>query len=97
VRAVEAVAEPVDQEPWNFDDRMIAELTVRKGMARLEPLHREVVELVDISGFHYAEAAEILGIPIGTVMSRLSRARLALLEAVGGNVHSLEAQRRRKS
>lgn len=97
VRAAEAAAEPVGQEPWHFDDRMIAELTVRQGMARLEPLHREVVELVDISGFRYAEAADILGIPIGTVMSRLSRARLALLEAIGGNVHSLEAQRRRKS
>lgn len=37
--------------------------------------HRQVVELVDIDGLTYAEAAEALGVPVGTVMSRLHRAR----------------------
>ncbi len=37
--------------------------------------HQEVVMLVDIDGLTYAEAAEFLGIPVGTVMSRLHRAR----------------------
>ena len=36
---------------------------------------RSVVELVDIDGLSYAEAAEVLDIPVGTVMSRLHRAR----------------------
>lgn len=36
---------------------------------------RRVVELIDIDGLNYAEAAETLGIPVGTVMSRLHRAR----------------------
>ena len=36
---------------------------------------RRVVELVDIDGLSYPEAAEVLGIPVGTVMSRLHRAR----------------------
>ena len=36
---------------------------------------RRVVELVDIDGLSYTEAAEVLGIPVGTVMSRLHRAR----------------------
>lgn len=36
---------------------------------------RQVVELVDIDGLTYAEAAEAIGIPVGTVMSRLHRAR----------------------
>ncbi len=36
---------------------------------------RAVVELVDIDGLTYAEAADVLDIPVGTVMSRLSRAR----------------------
>lgn len=37
--------------------------------------HRQVVELVDVDGLTYAEAAEVLGVPVGTVMSRLHRAR----------------------
>lgn len=37
--------------------------------------HRPVVQLIDINGLSYAEAAGVLGIPAGTVMSRLHRAR----------------------
>lgn len=40
--------------------------------------HRSVVMLVDVQGYDYNEAAEILGLPLGTVKSRLSRARNAL-------------------
>jgi RNA polymerase sigma-70 factor, ECF subfamily len=40
--------------------------------------HRAVVVLVDIDGLAYQEAADVLGIPTGTVMSRLHRARARL-------------------
>jgi RNA polymerase sigma-70 factor (ECF subfamily) len=40
--------------------------------------HRDVVLLVDVHGYDYAEAATMLGLPLGTVKSRLSRARAAL-------------------
>jgi RNA polymerase sigma-70 factor (ECF subfamily) len=40
--------------------------------------HRNVVLLVDVQGYDYAEAAELLNLPLGTVKSRLSRARSAL-------------------
>ena len=40
--------------------------------------HRDVVLLVDVHGYDYTEAAEMLGLPLGTVKSRLSRARSAL-------------------
>jgi RNA polymerase sigma-70 factor (ECF subfamily) len=46
---------------------------------RLPPEQREIIYLVCVEGFSYNEAAEMLSLPLGTVMSRLSRARVALL------------------
>ena len=51
---------------------------VRSAIDRLPLGQRQVVTLVDLQGFSYAEVAEVLEIPIGTVMSRVCRARLAL-------------------
>lgn len=48
---------------------------VRKAISRLPEGQRMVVTLVDLEGFSYVEVANILNIPIGTVMSRLCRAR----------------------
>lgn len=48
---------------------------VTQCLASLPERHRQVVKLVDIDGLSYAEAAEVIGVPIGTVMSRLHRAR----------------------
>jgi RNA polymerase sigma-70 factor (ECF subfamily) len=53
---------------------------VRLAIARLPEGQRQVVTLVDLEGFSYVEAAEILDVPIGTIMSRLCRARQALKE-----------------
>ncbi len=39
---------------------------------------RQVVDLIDVSELSYQEAGEVLGVPVGTVMSRLSRARKRL-------------------
>jgi len=51
---------------------------VRQAIARLPLGQRQVVTLVDLEGCSYAEVGEALEIPIGTVMSRLCRARQAL-------------------
>ena len=83
--------------PWYFDDRLLDDLAVREALGQLDDLYREVVLLVDIQGFRYIEAAEILHVPVGTVMSRLSRSRRMLLEIIGGNVQALENARRRRS
>lgn len=95
VRADYAASAFEDTPVWNHDDRVISEIGVRQGLALIDPAFREIVELVDIQGFSYAEAAEILHVPLGTVMSRLSRARLALLECLGGTVRSVENEQRR--
>ncbi|MGH9229927.1 MAG: RNA polymerase sigma factor [Acidimicrobiales bacterium] len=49
--------------------------TVEDAVARLPTRFRHVVELVDIDGLSYQDAANALGVPVGTVMSRLHRAR----------------------
>ena len=56
----------------------IARGEVVEAIEKLSPLHREVVLLVDVEGFSYKDAAQTLGVPIGTVMSRLHRARQQL-------------------
>jgi len=52
--------------------------TVRQAVRSLPIPQRQVVTLVDLEGFTYASVAEILEIPVGTVMSRLCRGRRAL-------------------
>lgn len=49
--------------------------TVEDAVAALPARFRRVVELVDIAGLTYQDTADALGIPVGTVMSRLHRAR----------------------
>jgi RNA polymerase sigma-70 factor, ECF subfamily len=58
-------------------ERMSQDSIVR-ALAELQPQFRDVVVLVDIGDFTYADAAQILDVPIGTVMSRLHRGRRAL-------------------
>lgn len=53
---------------------------VRRAMSQLPVEQRTVLMLVCVDGMSYKEAAEVLGIPVGTIMSRLSRARQDLHE-----------------
>jgi RNA polymerase sigma-70 factor, ECF subfamily len=52
-------------------------------VAGLPEEHRDVLAAVDVAGLTYAEAAQALAIPVGTVMSRLSRARQRVAEVLG--------------
>ena len=52
--------------------------SVRSAIATLPFKHRQIITLVDIENFSYAEVANIIDIPQGTVMSRLNRARKSL-------------------
>src|SRR5262249_41706019 len=53
---------------------------LQSALERLPVHFREVILLCDVEGMSYQEIAEIIGIPIGTVMSRLSRARRSMRE-----------------
>lgn len=55
---------------------------VRMAFERLPPAMREIVFLVDVMGLSYAEAATVIDVPHGTVMSRVSRARRTLLAKI---------------
>jgi RNA polymerase sigma-70 factor (ECF subfamily) len=69
-----------ESEPPN-EERVIAKLSqgsIVDALAHVPHDFRDVLVLVDIGEFSYAEAAQILDIPIGTVMSRLHRARRIL-------------------
>ena len=56
---------------------------VSQAIDRLPADQQVLIALVCVDGLSYKEAAEILEVPIGTVMSRLARARRALYEATG--------------
>lgn len=65
---------------------------VREAVAHLPLGQRQVLTLVDLEEFSYAEVAGILGIPVGTVMSRLSRARASLKNLLGPAMQQPTAQ-----
>lgn len=57
-------------------------VAVQRAIERLPVAYREVLLLADLEELRYAEIADTLRVPIGTVMSRLSRARRAVREAL---------------
>jgi RNA polymerase sigma-70 factor (ECF subfamily) len=71
---------------------------VRRAVDRLPPDQRAALLLVTVEGLSYREAAEVVQVPVGTIMSRLARARMALqaqLEAgagIGRSRNDVEAQ-----
>ncbi len=73
-------------------------IEVRVALDALSIEHREVLHLVAVEGLKYEEAAEVLEVPVGTVRSRLSRARSALrarLEAPRQMLHGAALRRAR--
>ncbi|WP_406011432.1 RNA polymerase sigma factor [Streptomyces sp. NBC_00637] len=79
--ADEAVGDFAEEVVGRIDDsRRLAE--VRRVLGRLRRHEREVIALCVWGGLDYTQAAEALGVPVGTVRSRLSRARARLREIV---------------
>jgi len=80
-REVPAVAD-VDLPDAGTDPAM--RITVLAALSALPDEQRQTLLLTAVEGFSYRETAEILGVPIGTIMSRLSRARATLAERLEG-------------
>lgn len=80
----ESADEPADQSAYNRPEsnmlRSEEGQRVQIALGKLSPEHRLVLILKDMDGQKYEEMAENLGVPIGTVRSRLHRARLELRE-----------------
>lgn len=92
------VKSPPATEYCRSDERLIHEIAVKQALQRLSAAHREVIALIDMAGFTYAEVATILDMPAGTVMSRLARARRAVLDVLGdSNIRALRADRRSRT
>jgi RNA polymerase sigma-70 factor (ECF subfamily) len=73
-----AASNVVGQDGEAVAEDRITLAMVRRTLAQLSEEQRSVLMLVCVDGLTYKEAAEVLGIPLGTVMSRLSRARQEL-------------------
>jgi RNA polymerase sigma-70 factor (ECF subfamily) len=81
----------IETSPWLIDPHANLEAqyesreledAIEKSIFELPPVYRIVLILVDIQGLSYEEAATAAGIPIGTVKSRLARARLRMQQSL---------------
>ena len=76
------VVEEETSEPEASLSRALAAESVRDGLNLLAPEFREVLVLRELEGLSYKEIAAVAAIPLGTVMSRLARARERLQQAL---------------
>ncbi|HEY5669428.1 MAG TPA: sigma-70 family RNA polymerase sigma factor [Anaerolineales bacterium] len=85
------LADP-SESPEDRTERLELDQAIQNCLEDLPPDFRSVVVLVDIQGFDYIEAAEVIKKPVGTVKSRLSRARLRLRDCLQGWWELIPAQ-----
>ncbi len=84
-------AELTDPEDIVLSGEVDADL--KAALDELPPAFRTLIQLVDVEGMSYQEAADVLDIPIGTVMSRLHRGRERLRNALKGSALDPGARR----
>jgi len=81
-----AVRDPSDNPEIQFEKKMIRQF-VQRGLLKLKEDQRELVVLRDLQGFSYEEIGECLGLPEGTIKSKLHRARMDLKEVLERSSH----------
>ncbi|SDZ92367.1 RNA polymerase sigma factor [Alkalimonas amylolytica] len=84
VRLAYAAAQPEvhDSADSEQQEQQMSIYLVEEAIAKLSNEHQEVLALIAIEGMSYKKAAETLDLPLGTIMSRLARARAQLNEAL---------------
>lgn len=90
VTAAEALADARDEAALARLERQAAGEEVREALEALSPEHRAVLTLSDMQGLSYEDLAQALGCPLGTVRSRLNRARRAFRRELTARAKELE-------
>ena len=88
----DAESAPQLQETSRVDARAVQaseQAAINRALAVLPPEYREVIVLRDVQDLSYREISEVVGVPMGTVMSRLARARKRLASLL--RPHIMEA------
>lgn len=94
--------EEIESPAWLADPAVSVEKTVQQNeenkdlyrmLDELPAAYRSVIALVDVYEMDYAEAAEVLHVPIGTLKSRLARARMRMQEKLRGAQHDCVTSR----
>jgi len=81
-----AVYDPSDNPEILFEKKMIQQW-IQRGLLELKEDRRELLVLRDLQGFSYEEMGESLGLPEGTIKSKLHRARMDLKEVLERSTH----------
>ena len=90
----QAIADHREPSPGSRVEQAERLEQLREAIGRLEPDHRAVLVLRDLEQMEYQEISETLDWPLGTVKSRLFRARLALRQAIGAGDADRPAERK---
>jgi len=80
------IYDPSDNPETLYEKRMIQE-AIQRGLLKLKEDQREMVVLRDLRGFSYEEMGELFQLPIGTIKSRLHRARMDLKKILEKTIH----------
>jgi len=81
-----AICDPSDNPETLYEKKMIQEF-IQRGLLKLKDDQRELLVLRDLQGFSYEEMGELLGLPEGTIKSKLHRARMDLKEVLERSTH----------
>ena len=83
VKTVDEMA-PAEQAIDGGQDSQVGVRSIAQALERLPEPNREVILLIALEDMSYRDCAEIIGVPVGTIMSRLSRGRAALRDLLEG-------------